>query len=138
MDLRTDSINPDLLPALLQELADLIGLRPALALAQKYPGVGLYIPANPHPDHYLAQVIGFENLLKLSREYPQNYLSMPNVAVRKLRQQVVVDMRSRQISIRQTALATGYTQRRVEQLWSEAGNGHVNEHQDDLFNQEER
>lgn len=119
MELRAETLNQALLPPILRELSELIGLRSALALAQAYPGVAVYIPSRPHKGHHLAALVGYEQLVKLSEVYGQESLKLPNTVVRKLKHQVVHDMRSQGKSARKAALATGYTERRVQQICSE-------------------
>jgi hypothetical protein len=120
MDIPAHRLNPNLLPQLMQELADVIGLDAALKLVKAYPGVSLYIPEHPHPDHAIAQSIGFDALCKLAKVYAQETLRLPKLdaAVRQIRHQVIADMLDRNCSTRAIALATGYTARRVEQLRS--------------------
>ncbi len=116
MELRADDINAEQLPLLLRELSKLIGLPDSLKLASAFPGVPVYVPARPHPDHPIAQIIGFDSLQKLSDIYGQEYLRMPNITVRKLKHQLVQELRARNVSTRQIALQTGFCQRRIEQL----------------------
>lgn len=59
----------DLLPPVLQDFVRLIGLQPTMALVERFGGLRIYIPANPGPDHQLSQLIGYENLQNLSKEY---------------------------------------------------------------------
>jgi len=131
MDIQAHKLNPDLLPQLIQELADIIGLAAALKLVKAYPGVSLYIPANPHPDHPLASIIGFDALCELSKVYAQETLTLPKLdaAERQIKHQVVAEMLDQNHSIRTVALATGYTSRRIQQLRSH----HFTNPQTDLF-----
>ncbi len=57
-----------LLPPRLQEFVRLIGLPATMALVQRFGGLRIYIPATATPDHAFAEVIGLENLAKLSAE----------------------------------------------------------------------
>lgn len=116
MALNVNQIDPLTLPPVLQELADLIGLPAALKLAAAYPGVPVYIPSKPHQGHHLSSIVGFENLKRLAEVYGQSHLKMPNMTVRKMKHQVVQALRAEGKSIREAALATGFTTRRVEQL----------------------
>lgn len=127
-----EHINPELLPRLLRELAEVIGLSATLALAEAYPGVAVYIPSQPHPDHPLAKLIGYQNLQRLAAAYGQDHLRMPKLdaAIRQIKHRLVRDLKARQHSNRAIALQVGYTTRRIEQLNSEhAADGE----QEDLF-----
>lgn len=118
MEIPAHRLNPDLLPQLIQELADVIGLDAALKLVKAYPGVSLYIPANPHPDHMIATIIGFKAFCDLSKVYAQETLRLPKLdaAERQIKHQVVAEMLDQNHSTRTVALATGYSSRRIEQL----------------------
>ena len=134
MELKVDQINPQTLPPVLQELADLIGLAAALKLAAAYPGVPAYIPSKPHPGHHLSSIVGYENLKRLAEVYGQSHLKMPNLTLRKIKHQIVKDLRSEGKSIREAALATGFTTRRVEQLCASDKDAEARNHkQKDLF-----
>lgn len=54
------------LPDSLQEIADTISLDVALRLAQSKGGQRISIPAKMHKDHWLAELLGFEDAQKLS------------------------------------------------------------------------
>lgn len=116
MSLNTNNISADSLPPVLQEVATLIGVPAALRLAEAFPGVPVYIPSKPHHGHYLSTIVGFDNLKKLADVYGQSHLKMPNITVRKMKHQIVQELRAEGKSIRDAALATGFTTRRVEQL----------------------
>lgn len=120
MEIPAHRINPDYLPQLLQDLADIIGLDAALKLVKAFPGVSIYIPAHPHPDHFIAEIIGFDALCALSKVYTQETLRLPKLdaAERQIKHQVVAEMLDRNCSTRTVALATGYSARRIEQLRS--------------------
>lgn len=132
MRIPADHINPDLLPRLLRELAGIIGLGATLALAEAYPGVAVYIPSQPHPDHPLAKLIGFQNLQRLAAVYGQEHLRMPKLdaAIRQIKHRLVRDLKGQHHSNRAIALQLGYTVRRVEQLNSAHA---ASDEQDDLF-----
>ncbi|MGE0446172.1 MAG: Mor transcription activator family protein [Vicinamibacterales bacterium] len=59
----------ELLPKVLQDFVRLIGLHATMLLVDKFGGLRIYIPLNPAEDHHFAQLIGFDNLLKLSEVY---------------------------------------------------------------------
>lgn len=126
-----DNLTQTSLPPVLQELAELIGLSAALKLAAAYPGVAVYIPSKPHQGHPLSMIVGYENLKRLADVYGQDNLKMPNIAVRNMKHQLVRELRAEGKSIRDAALATGFTTRRVEQLC--AGDKAADKRQSDLF-----
>lgn len=120
MEILAKHIDPDLLPQLCQELSEIIGLDATLKLVKAYPGVRLYIPANPHPDHPIAQAIGFDALCELAKVYGQETLLLPKLdaAERQIKHQMVASLTAQNHSVRTIALAVGYSTRRVEQLRS--------------------
>ncbi|MBL4783009.1 MAG: hypothetical protein JKX92_12275 [Porticoccaceae bacterium] len=124
-------INVDLLPQLLRELADIIGLDATLKLTEEFPGVSVYVPDTPRPHHKIALIIGFDNLVALSNIYGKDYLAMPKLdaATRQIKHALIRDMRGK-LSTRQMALATGYTSRRVQQIKSE---NHAKSPQQEMF-----
>ena len=63
------TIPVELLPPLLQEFVRLIGLAPTMALVQAVGGRRVYFPKRPTQEHYLATIVGLDNLLKLGQEY---------------------------------------------------------------------
>lgn len=132
MSINAADINAQLLPRMLRELAECIGLEATLKLAQAYPGVSVYVPSNPEPNHALVAVIGYEALRKLAAAYGQEHLRLPKVdaATRQIKHAMVRELRKQNMSNRAIALRTGYTQRRVEQLNSEA----PDDTQPDFFN----
>lgn len=73
-----EDLSIDLLPPLLQEFVRLIGLQATMAMVKRYGGVRIYIPANPKPDHQLVQVVGWDNLVKLSEAFgAQPHFQLP-------------------------------------------------------------
>lgn len=57
------------LPAVLGEIADLIGEVAALALATRAGGTRIYIPADVTEAHWLVEVIGFDKAQKLCKHF---------------------------------------------------------------------
>lgn len=70
------------LPALIEELREVIGLPAALALVEKWGGVTLFVPKNPPEGHPLAQAIGIRAARKLSAHAGLEYLRIPRCAAR--------------------------------------------------------
>ncbi len=62
-------LSTDLLPRVLQDFVRLIGLHATMILVEHFGGRRLYIPAQPTPDHTLAQLIGLDKLQALSKVY---------------------------------------------------------------------
>jgi hypothetical protein len=59
----------DLLPPRLQIIVRAIGLPATMLLVEHFGGLRIYIPANPTPDHPYAELIGFDNLVRLGRQF---------------------------------------------------------------------
>jgi hypothetical protein len=71
-------LSTDLLPQLLQDFVRLIGLPATMILVEHFGGVRLYIPGNPTPEHRLAKLIGFDNLVSLSKVYGlEDHIDIP-------------------------------------------------------------
>jgi Mor family transcriptional regulator len=62
-------LSTELLPRVLQEFVRLIGLPATMLLVEKFGGLRIYIPLNPTADHHFSQLIGLDNLRKLSEVY---------------------------------------------------------------------
>lgn len=133
--LNPDIINADILPQLHRELAELIGLPATLALGERYNGVHVYIPQVAHEDHDIAKAIGFELFEVLVANYQNEELRFPKLdaAFRQIKARVIAEMTKAQCPIREIALNTGYTQRRVQQIRSELKIRVVNDRQNELF-----
>ena len=56
----------DLLSPKLAEMVNLIGLPATMKMVERFGGLRIYIPANPSDEHPFAEVIGYDNLLKLA------------------------------------------------------------------------
>ena len=85
-------LSTELLPQVLQDFVRLIGLAATMILVEHFGGRRLYIPANPHPDHHLAKLIGLDNLVKLSRVYGlEDHFDIPKAerALRAVRDQKI-------------------------------------------------
>lgn len=62
-------LSEELLPPLLQEFVRLIGLQSTMALVERFGGLRIYIPLHPTPEHHFCQIVGYENLVVLSKIY---------------------------------------------------------------------
>lgn len=81
-------LSTDLLPRLLQDFVRLIGLHATMILVEHFGGRRLYVPGRPNPDHHLAGLIGYDNLVKLSNVYGlEDHFDIPkaDAALRHLR-----------------------------------------------------
>lgn len=81
-------LSVELLPQVLQQFVQLIGLSATMKLVEKFGGRRLYVPINAHPEHGLAKLIGFDKLVKLSLVYgAQDHFDIPRAhrALRHLR-----------------------------------------------------
>ena len=87
-----DELAVQLLPKRLRDFVRLIGLPATLKLVERYGGTRLYIPANPHAEHPLAQLIGLDKLQALSSVYAlEDHFDIPKAerALRHLRDQEI-------------------------------------------------
>lgn len=125
----TEPLALDTLPPLARQLVDLIGERNTFALVHRWGGVKLYVPTaamvmdaerGPHP---IVAAIGLDAALKLASVYAQDVLSVPlcRDALRARRNASWVQRFYAGESPRDIALSEGVTQRRVEQVLSDAG-----------------
>jgi Mor family transcriptional regulator len=58
----------ELLPPRLQKMVSLIGLPATMLLVEHFGGLRIYMPATPTPEHPFAELIGFDNLVRLCQE----------------------------------------------------------------------
>lgn len=116
--LNPDLINPDILPELHRELAGLIGLPATLELGEAYNGVYLYVPIQVHDDHPLTNIVGADAFAALVDQYGGSNLMFPKLdaAARQIKYQIIAQMTKKQCSVKDIALNTGYSQRRVLQI----------------------
>jgi len=124
-------LSTELLPKVLQEFVRLIGLHATMLLVERFGGLRIYIPLNPTADHQFAQIIGFENLVKLSQEYGrEDHFELPKAA-RALRALRDAKMRAEYgpKSLRQLAAEHQLTERQVTRIVGAA----VNDDQAELF-----
>lgn len=113
-----EDLSTDLLPKVLQEFVRLIGLNPTMLLVERFGGLRIYIPLNPTADHQFAQIIGLDNLTKLSQEYGrEDHFELPKAA-RALRALRDAKMRAEYgpKSLRQLAAEHQLTERQVTRI----------------------
>jgi len=113
-------IDKDLLPHSLQKLSEVIGLRAALKLTALYPGVSLYIPAVPIPNHEIELAIGSKAFTTLVDCYQHDTLILPTLdsVHRQVKHHLLLELKRHGESNRSIALKINYTQRHVERLVS--------------------
>lgn len=108
----------ELLPKLLQDFVRLIGLRATMLLVERFGGLRIYIPLNPTADHHFAQLIGLENLKKLSAVYGlENHFELPKaeralLAIRNAKMKAEYGPKS----LRQLAAEHHLTERQVTRI----------------------
>lgn len=69
LDAHDTAADLGLLPGILREIAELIGLPGAMTLARAYGGVRLYVPKRYDPDHPLVKLLGHAAAAKLIEQY---------------------------------------------------------------------
>lgn len=126
-------VSTDLLPSLLQDFVRLIGLVATMQLVERFGGLRIYIPANPTPEHHFAQLIGFDNLVKLAQVYGrEDHFQLPKA------ERALIALRDAKIladygpkSVRQLAAEHRLTERHVTRIVAAA---HLkNDDQAELF-----
>jgi Mor family transcriptional regulator len=108
----------ELLPKVLQEFVRLIGLHATMLLVERFGGLRIYVPLNPTADHHFAQLIGLENLQKLSQVYGrEDHFELPKA------ERALIALRNAKIkadygpkSIRQIAAEHRLTERHVVRI----------------------
>jgi Mor family transcriptional regulator len=111
-------LSTELLPKVLQEFVRLIGLHATMLLVERFGGLRIYIPLNPTADHHFAQLIGWDNLQKLSQVYGrEDHFQLPKA------ERALTAVRNAKIkseygpkSIRQLAAEHGLTERHITRI----------------------
>lgn len=127
-----DQLSTDLLPKVLQEFVRLIGLPATMILVEHFGGLRIYIPLNPTPDHHFAQLIGFDNLVRLAQVYGrEDHFELPKAerALKALRN-AKIKAEYGPKSLRQLAMEHRLTERQVTRI---VGDDAGNDDQVDLF-----
>lgn len=112
----------DLLPGVLREIADLIGLPATLILVEAYGGVRLYVPYKVPADHPLALLIGLSAAEKLAEVFGgSEHFDIPRaVAIaRQARNRKLREDRTTGMSHRNLAQQYGMTERQVRNILGE-------------------
>lgn len=86
-DILTFKIDEKILPYVVQDISNLIGLGLALKLVEHYKGTSMWIPSQFRPDYHLVYIIGHEAMIKLIEAYGGERLEIPKCddAVRAVR-----------------------------------------------------
>jgi Mor family transcriptional regulator len=111
-------LSTELLPKVLQEFVRLIGLHATMLLVERFGGLRIYIPLHPTADHHFAQLIGWDNLQKLSQVYGrEDHFQLPKA------ERALTAVRNAKIkseygpkSIRQLAAEHRLTERHVTRI----------------------
>lgn len=126
------AIDIGLLPPILQDLVELIGLHPTMQLVQAYGGVRLYVPKLAlDGDHSLVRLIGGEAAKKLQSIYGgEPHFDIPK-AERALRAVRNAEIRAKRLntSLRQLALQYRLTERQILTICGEV----VDDRQNSFF-----
>lgn len=101
------TIDTNLLPGVLPEMVELIGIADTMKIVEEYGGVRLYIPQDVPPEHPLAALIGLENAQKLAGRFGGERPEIPLVAA-VMRQARDIEIRSLWPGLSQRQLALKY------------------------------
>jgi len=87
VDILTIKIDEKILPYIIQDIANLIGLGAALKLVDAYKGTSMWIPSQFKPDYHLVYLIGHEAMIKLIDAYGGDRIEIPKCddAIRAVR-----------------------------------------------------
>lgn len=111
----TPALDFHALPASAQEVVDVIGMAPALALIDARGGVRTYIPSPIPADHWLIAIIGAEAAEQLAAVYAGDELNLPRccAAMRATLYRQICAAYDAGESAATLALAHGFTERWV-------------------------
>lgn len=76
-DILTFKIDEKILPYVVQDISNLIGLGLALKLVEHYKGTSMWVPSQFRPDYHLVYIIGHEAMIKLIEAYGGERLEIP-------------------------------------------------------------
>lgn len=126
MPMPDDTPDIDLLPGLLREIAELIGVPAALTLSRAYGGRRIYVPRRYDPDHPLVKLLGHAEAIKLIDNYGgMEHFDVPLASslARELRNRAV--RRDRRMGDSCSTLARRYntTERTIWRILGDAPDG---------------
>lgn len=111
--------------AIFDQVAAVIGSGDALKLCNRFGGTALYIPHSVDERHAIAIAIGIDAAKLLSANFTGETLALPNVSRRRemlVRRRRVLELAARgDMTAKDIALATGYTERHVHNITGESG-----------------
>lgn len=76
-DILIFKIDEKILPYVVQDISNLIGLGLALKLVEHYKGTSMWIPSQFRPDYHLVYIIGADAMIKLIEAYGGDRLEIP-------------------------------------------------------------
>lgn len=117
-----DEIDINILPGVLREMTDMIGLPATMQIVQRHGGTRLWVPAlieTLAPDHKLVKLVGMAAARTLSEQYGGETLEIPKAerALRAIRDKAI---REQWPAKSQSQLAREYnlTERQVRKILS--------------------
>lgn len=117
-----EDIDIALLPGVVREIADLVGVPAAIKIVGKYGGVRLSVPLDVGPEHPLAELIGLAAAEQLARTYGgMEHFDIPRCAraLRHVRVQAIRADRERGHTHRTLALRYCLTERAIRKILNE-------------------
>lgn len=108
-------VNVHLLPPQLRLLVRVLGEAAAFKLVEQRGGGYVVVPKRPHPDHWLAELIGPIPFAALVEHYGDQTLQLPKYdsVLRQVRHERVRQLRREGRTLSQVAVQTNYTMRQV-------------------------
>lgn len=126
VELSHENVDVQILPFVLQELVDVIGVGAALTIVKHYGGVRLYVPQTMKPEHILSRLIGFESALKLAAEYgAQTHFDIPRAvaAMHAVKAAEIAGKKRKGKTRRQLAYEYSMTERGIDKAAKRANIG---------------
>lgn len=125
---------PETLPESLRDIAQIIGLPKALALAERLGGTRIRIPVKYRDDHYIVPIMGHKAWASFWYEFQGQHMDLPRNAayLRNLRDQQICAEYYGQRTAGQIALRYQMTERTVYKIVSDMHDPMVDA-QGDLF-----
>lgn len=92
-DILNINIDMTILPYVVQDIANIIGLADTLKLVDHYKGIKMWVPSEFDPSHILVKIIGPENTIKLVEAFHGDTLEIPKceAAMRVVRNMQIVN-----------------------------------------------
>ncbi|MDT8428511.1 MAG: Mor transcription activator family protein [Pseudomonadales bacterium] len=111
----TDQLDTQDMPAVVREIADVIGISHALRIVQAYAGTRVYIPDQVGTDHHLAELLPRDALDKLSAHYARESVVIPVCAkaVRSARDKEISRQQAAGMSVAALARRYALTERQI-------------------------